>query len=132
MAGVWAWHVMAGILGVVLSLSAVYQMWEKRWHPHQPVDPAGVRRATGPGGRPFSDDEVRVWTDKLNRAPYLGGLSKWDIPKHHPDVCLILASGEQVRLYLVGDIWTVVRRTSRGRERAYRLLDPDGSRGHGG
>jgi uncharacterized protein YneF (UPF0154 family) len=123
MVGVWIWHIAAGLIGVLLSLSIVYKVLEARWNPHQPIDPAQVQTMTDATGNTKGPAEVRSWLQRFHQMAYLGRTEPWHVPARAPDVCIRLSSGARVEVFCDGPMWVVVRRTPRGRAVAYRLYE---------
>jgi hypothetical protein len=121
MVGIWVWHIAAGLVGVLLSLSLVYRSLERRFTPHRAPDVGDVASIADSSGRTWRPEETADWLNQFRAMPYLGRIPAHEVPAGKPDIEMALRSGEQIRVFYRGPYWVVVRQAKPRRSVAYRL-----------
>jgi hypothetical protein len=118
----WVGHIVAGLLGTLLSVSVFYKTLERWFAVHRKLDPGHVQRIVDPFGRVLSADEVEAFVRQFNEASFLG-VNRHD-PATLPGAWRVELEDGQTVLVSPGERFVDVVRMGKGRKpRRYWLLD---------
>lgn len=122
---VWVWHILAGALGVILSLGAVYQWLERKLNRYKQIDAAHVAEVISPNGEILSDAERLAFIESFNRLTDMGKLSL-PVADYRAGWEIRLTIGERYFVVEQGKFMEVMRIRRNGRKVYFRLYDdPD-------
>jgi hypothetical protein len=121
--GVWIGHVIAGILGVLLSLSVVFQQLERVFSVHKKLNDKDIERIRE-AGQDLSNEAREEFVSKYNRLIYMG--KNPNLSHAHPydaGVSVFLKSGERIQVVSGPKFYEVKRTKKNGKPVFYRLLE---------
>ncbi|WP_029421217.1 hypothetical protein [Alicyclobacillus macrosporangiidus] len=118
----WVGHIVAGLLGTLLSVSVFYKTLERWFAVHRKLDAGRVLRILDPSGRALSQAEVEAFVLQFNEASFLG-VNRHD-PATLPGAWRVELEDGQTVLVAPGERFVDVVRMGKGRKpRRYWLLD---------
>lgn len=123
MAAIWLWHIIAGIVGVLISLSVVYQKFESYLNPHRQIQIHDVAVVKDGEGCEYNGDDALEFVQRYSQSIYLGRLRPTRV-KQEEDVTIVLRTGEEVAVAF-GQKYHEVRKTKRNRKVIYYGLSGD-------
>ncbi|MCL6443240.1 MAG: hypothetical protein K6T83_07265 [Alicyclobacillus sp.] len=132
-ADVWTYHVLAGIIGVILSLSAFYQLMERKLSSHRQIRPGDVLSIEGARGQALDDVEQQMWIDRFNSLVYMGKSPR--VREEGSKTTVHLRNGERLEIhgptaYGKHTAYHVLRIRRRGRPVHYWLVERESSIHH--
>lgn len=122
MVSTWVWHIIAGAIGTVISLSAFYQMFEKKFAVHKKISAEEVKRIVGQAGKELEGHARLEFLAFFNRLVYIGRLERTP-GDYRADTVVQLKSGEQIQLAKADRFYEVRRVRTSGKMTCYRLFD---------
>ncbi|MCL6516295.1 hypothetical protein [Alicyclobacillus sp.] len=118
----WIGHILAGLLGTLLSVSIFYKTLERWFAVHRKLDGARVKTVIDPAGRPLTPAELETFIRQFNEAPFLGVNRREAGPL--TDAWRVELTDGQTLWVASGDRFVEVKRVGgRGKTRRYWLLD---------
>lgn len=125
MTAIWVWHIIAGLLGALFSVSIFYQRLEKAFRVYRPVAEADVVHILRADGSEMSIEERVAFVAWYNQLSFMGRSGR-PCSQAVEGVRVLLKSGE--RLHIVkGTRFLEVKRTKKNqRNVCFQLFDKDG------
>lgn len=122
---IWVWHILAGALGVILSLGVFYQWFDRKLNRYKKVDAIHVAEVISPNGETLPDSERLAFIASYNQLTDMGKLSL-PVANYRAGWEIRLTTGERYFTIEQGKFTEVMRIRRNGRKVYFRLYDdPD-------
>jgi hypothetical protein len=118
MVGVWIWHLVAGFLGVLFSVSIFYQKLESVFSVYRKLAPEEVVRMVDAAGRDMSQEEQNAFIAFYNGLSFIGKSDRWADEALDRGVRVYLRDGEELHI-VNGERFFEVERTKRNQKKVY-------------
>lgn len=119
---IWTWHILAGALGVLLSLGAFYQWLERILNQYKKLVPEQVVRIVNAAGHTLTAEEQAAFIESFNRLTDMGKLSL-PATNYREGAEIWLTTGERYYVTEQGKFVEVMRIKRNGRKMYFRLYD---------
>lgn len=119
---VWIGHIIAGILGVLLSLSVVFQGLERVFAVHRKLRNEDIEKIMSETGAEMSRDERVAFVEWYNRLVYIGK-NAHPIKGYDLGTSVYFHSGERIQIILGEKFYEVRRIRKNGKVVHFELLD---------
>lgn len=127
MTEIWVWHIFAGFLGVLFSVSIFYQKLEKAFGVYKPLKLEEVVEVVQETGEELSSVDLGRYAACYNRLAFIG---RSDLRAADFSTCTMvrLQSGERLEI-VQGERFFFVRRTKQsGKQVCFRLYEKEPDR----
>lgn len=116
MVSVWVWHIVAGLVGSILSLSIFYIKLEKWLSVYRPLDEKDIERIVDENGSELSTFERKVFLTRYNQLVFIGRTTSFK--DYNAGVTIYFRSGEKIQM-VRGERFYEVRRLKRSGTAVY-------------
>lgn len=119
---VWTWHIIAGAVGVLISVGAVYQWFEKKINSYKNLPSNRVTQIIDEAGNVLSMAEQVAYITFFNSLTDMGNLPR-PAAKYSQGTKITLQSGEIYQVVLKGQFYEVQLIKRNGKKTYFRLYD---------